>query len=194
MITKVLGGVRGLVPVFGVAVAVALLGTVTGYVWDHVHKVVAEEQVSHGTPATDLHNGSQLLAINGWGVQAALPLAAELPLVSYAMQSADVVGLSAADLAKLGAACQAGNNALGTITRYPAGTYVPSGKVTLGANVVATVGQYDFVYQFPQNDCADQNAGMTIINRETPIILEALGSMTGLNAAPVASPEPASAQ
>lgn len=180
MTTKVLTGVRDLVPVFGIAVAVAVVGTVTGYVWDHVHKVVAEEQVSHGTSAQDLGDGHQLLTVGDWGVQATLPLAAELPLVSVAVQSADVVGLTSADLAKLGPQCRAGNNALGTITRYPAGKYVPSEKVMLGANVVATVGSYDFVYQFPQNACADQPAGMEIINRETSIVLEALGSMTAI--------------
>lgn len=177
MIDRVLGGVRGLVPVFGIAVAVALLGTATGFAWDRVHRVVAEEQVSHGTPAVVKSADIQQLSIGDWGVSVDLPLAAEMPLLSYAVQSADVIGLSSADLEKFGPDCRAGRNALGTVSRYQVGSYGKSVPASAGSNVVASIGAFDYVYQFPQTACADQPGAMTVINREMTVVLEALGNL-----------------
>ena len=178
MIERVLGGVRGLLPVLGIAVGVAVLGTATGFAWDHVHKVAADEIIDRGTPAEVGPDGTQVLKLPAWGVAATLPLVSELPLVSFAPEAGDTVGLSSADLMKLGVECQPARNALGSITRYPTGAYGTTVKARVGANVVSTVDAFDYVYQFPQTACADKDAGVTTVNRETAIVLEALGSLT----------------
>lgn len=176
MLKRLLGGVRGLMPVFWVAVAVTLAGTVTGSVIDRVHRVNAEQQAAKAVKA-EAQGDKQVLKISQWGVQAVLPLAAEMSLLSFDSESPDAVGLTSADLAKLGVNCLANHNALGSILRYPAGSYGTTIKVTVGSNMVATVGGYDFVYQFPSNSCTDTNAGMSIVNREMPVVLDSLGTL-----------------
>jgi hypothetical protein len=178
-VESMLSWLRSMVPVLAIAVSVAVGGTLTGFAWDKVHRATADDPAVTGTPAVaGPAPNTQTLKLSNWGVVATLPLAPELPLLSYAMlPGGNAVGLSSADLMKLGADCQPGGNALGTLVRHPAGAYGTSVKAMTGANVIATVGSYDYVYQFPQNACANQPAAMTTINREAPIVLEGLGSL-----------------
>lgn len=171
---------RELRPVFFVAVGVTLVGTITGSVLDHQHQVAAEEQVNKETVAVAEAGGKQTLAIKEWNVQVAAPLAAEMSLLRYAGDSTESLGLSSAELVKYGENCSASRNALGTLLRYPAGTYVAASKPGWGSNMVATVGAYDYVYQFPQNSCADNDAARAIVNREESVMLEAFGALEPL--------------
>jgi hypothetical protein len=177
-VEQTLGWARGMMPVLGIAVAVVVMGTLTGYAWDRVHQATADESISKGVQAKAGPNGTQILQISEWGVTATFPLASEFPLLSYAVQpGGNTVGLSSVDLAKVGPACRPGGNALGTLVRYPTGSYGTSVQAMAGSNVISTVGSYDYIYAFPQNTCADHTEAMTIINRETPVVLEGLGSL-----------------
>lgn len=174
--SKSLAGVRNIGPLLFVAVAVVLAGTVTGAYFDHVHKVAADE-VSIAAVQAVASGNVQTLTIGQWGVQVAVPFAAEMPLLSYANESAQSVGLSSADLEKLGPQCGASKNALGALTRNAAGSYGSTVKADAGSNLVATIGEYEYVYKFPQGSCSDTEAGRIIINREESVLLEALSTL-----------------
>ena len=167
---------RDLRPVLLVAIGVTVAGTVVGAVSDHVHKVSADEVSAQEVKAV-VSGTNQTLSLGQWGLQFVTPYdAAQMPVLSYANESSSSVGLSSADLEKLGTECGAAQNALGDIVRQDAGTY---GKTLAqpGSNVVATLGQYEFVYNFPKGACGESTQGSAIVNREESILLEALGSL-----------------
>ena len=94
--------VRELGSIFLVAVGVALVSTLAGSVFDHVHQVDAEELTAATTTAIPTAGGNQVLSLKDWGLQLTMPLAAEMPAISYTTRPGDTVGLSSADLAPLG--------------------------------------------------------------------------------------------
>lgn len=177
VVSKAVGVVTELKSVFFVAIGVTLASTIAGSVVDHQHQVIAEERVLHEIVAVP-GAGSQTLTIPDWGVQVTVPLAPEMSLLRYAGDSQESRGLSSAELVKYGQACAADRNALGTLMRYPVGTYATGVKPGWGSNMVATVGDYDYVYQFPQNSCSDNDAARAIVNREESVLLEAFSSLT----------------
>jgi hypothetical protein len=168
---------RDLSPVFIVAVAVVLASTVAGSVLDHVHKANADSANANVVSAVASAGQTQTMTIGAWGVQFTAPLASAMPLLSYASGSSQAVGLSSADLEKLGPQCGANRNALGLLTRNPAGSFGNSVAAQAGKNLVATIGAYDYVYKFPQSSCSDSAEGMAMVNREESILFEALGSL-----------------
>jgi hypothetical protein len=168
-------------PVFLVAVAVVIVGTVVGSVLDHVHQVTADEQNVPEVMALAGPDSTQTVTLANWKVHFSSPLASEMPLIHVAQVSPDSVGLSSADLAKLGGQCSARSNGLGALLRYKVGSFGASVPATPGSNLVSTVGDYEYVYQFPQNSCSDSAQGMAIINREEAVLLEALSSLASLN-------------
>jgi hypothetical protein len=170
-------GVHELLPIFFVAVAVALASTLVGSVLDHVHQVNAEELNTHTTTATDNTDGTQTLAVKDWDVQVALPLARELPLVNYAVHTGSSIGLSSADVQRLGLVCQASRNALGVLLRTPLGATIQTPQGGPATYFIATIGGYEYRYQMPQNACADQPGAQVLINRETSAILSALDAL-----------------
>src|SRR5476649_2166739 len=104
--------VRELGSIFLVAVGVALISTLAGSVVDHVHQVDAEELTGAETTALPAPGGNQVLDLKDWGLKLTTPLAAAMPALSYTTRAGDTVGLSSADLAKLGPDCIASRNAL----------------------------------------------------------------------------------
>jgi hypothetical protein len=180
VVSRCVSVLRELRPIFYVAVGVTIVGTVTGSVLDHQHQVAAEALVNKEVVAVPSNGGQQTLAFKEWGVQVSLPLAVEMPLLRYAGGSNQSIGLSSANLVKFGSQCSASNNALGTLLRYPAGTYSTSVKPSWGANSVGTVGAYDYVYLFPQNSCVDNEAARVIVNTEESVLLDAFGNLSPL--------------
>jgi hypothetical protein len=177
---RVLSEVRELWPVLVVALAVVAASTLGSSLLDHARPADAEGQAASETTAAPTAAGTQILAIVGWGVQATLPLAAELPTVSYAPHASASIGLSAADVAKYGPACQAGRNALGAILRLPQGTFASYPHTATIQYFITTIGSYDYIYQLPQNACANNPAAQPVINREISIIHDALASLAPL--------------
>lgn len=169
--------VQELRPIFWVAIGVVAVGTVTGSIFDRIHRVAAEESGAPAVAAVADGNGGQVVTLPAWGVRFTLPIADEMPLLSYAVTSPDAVGFTSEDLAKLGPACSAARSALGSLLRYPGGSFGSAVKATPGANLVATMGNYDYVYQFPVNACADTEAGTTTVNREESVVLEAMSTL-----------------
>ncbi len=169
--------IRTLVPVLVIAVAVTLFGTLAGSVFDHVHKVDAEELTAGETSATPGPDGSQAVIMADWGVQFTAPLAAELPTLKYTTRNGDAIGFSSADLEQHGAACIAGRNGLGALLRFPAGGFAKSVNADFPKIFVATINGYDYAYQKPQNACSDTTAGAEITNREVSIFIAALDSL-----------------
>jgi hypothetical protein len=168
-------------PVLLVAVIVTLVGTITGSVLDHRHQIAADAQGTGTTWAVAGADQTQLLSFKDWGIQVSLPLVSELSLTGYSGQSASSRGLSSSELTKLGPQCDANNNALGTLMRYPAGTYAQAEKHALGENVLTTLGGYDYVYRFAQNSCVDSEIARVIVNRQESMLLDDLGSLSLIN-------------
>lgn len=168
--------VREFSSVLMVAVGVTLVGTLIGAVADHVHQVDAEAMPVAETKAVP-GVGSQVLAIHEWGVQLVLPLAEELPLVSYVSQSSESVGLSSADLSALGADCRASRNGLGTLLRLPQGSYAAYASRDASAHFVGALGQYDYAYQTPHNACANKPGAPELLNREMTVLSETWKSL-----------------
>jgi hypothetical protein len=163
--------------VFLVAVAVVVASTLAGAWLDHLHQVNAEDMTTKTSSAVPGPNGYQTLTISEWGVQLELPLADELPTVSYGSQGGSSIGLSSADVEKLGPACAAGRNALGAVVRMPRGSFAaPFAEGTLNY-FIATIGEYDYAYQISPTACIDQPGENGTVNRETSIIREAVGSL-----------------
>jgi hypothetical protein len=74
-----------------------------------------------------------------------MPLGSDMPLLKYAGQGPDSVGLSSAGLSQWGADCSASRNGVGAIVRRPAGSNA--------GHVMATLDGYDYVYTQPQSPC-----------------------------------------
>ncbi len=170
--------VRELIPIFIVAVGVALASTLAGSVFDRIHRVDAEELTAAEKSATPGPDGTQVLTLADWGVQLSTPLASEMPILKYTTRSGDAVGLSSADLEPLGPNCIASRNALGVILRAPVGTYATSkhgGKIEY---YMAAVGAYEYTFQMPQSACSDKEPGRSVINRETSVLIDNLSNLT----------------
>jgi|GEM_PF-2001604 len=174
--------IRTLVPVFLIAVAVTLFGTLAGSVFDHVHKVDAEELTAGETAAVVGPAGTQVIIVADWGVQLTAPLAAELPTLKYTTRSGNAVGFSSADLEQHGSACIAGRGGLGTLLRFSAGEFAKTLNADLGKIFVSTVNGYDYAYQKPQNACSDTPAGAEITNREVSALFAAFDSLSAIPA------------
>ena len=173
---------RTLVPVFLIAVAVTLFGTVAGSVFDNVHKVDAEELTAGETSATAGPDGTQVVALADWGVQLTAPLATELPTLKYTTRTGNAVGFSAVDLEQHGSACIAGRGGLGVLLRFPAGDFAKTLNSDLSKIFISTINNYDYAYQKPQNACSDTAAGAEITNRETSILYSAFDSLSAIPA------------
>jgi hypothetical protein len=180
-ITRVWRGARDLGPVLLVAITVALLSTLAGAYLDHVHQVDAEEISGQreyaAVPAAD---GTQVLTLADWGVKLTVPLAGEMPTLSYAAQSDSSVGLSTKDLAALGDACRASRNGLGSLVRMPAGAYAPTTASSPTYTYIATFGAHDYAYLAPRNDCLAMPGAGFLLNREESILYGALGTLSPL--------------
>jgi hypothetical protein len=178
-LTRALQSARELWPVFIVAVGVALASTLAGSIFDHRHQVAAEDFGAASVAAVAGPDNTQIVKISDWSVQITLPLATELPLLRYAPHAGASVGFSSADLEPLGTACQAGHDALGTLIRASKGTTASvNGPGGVPRYFIAGVGDYDYVYQMPQNACTHNDTAQTLVNRETSIIREALDTIT----------------
>ena len=164
-------------PVFLVAVGVAFGWTLAISVFDHVHQVDAEELGARPHPAVPGPGGTQVLTIADWGVSLTVPLAPEMPTLSYATQSSDSAGLSTTDLAQLGPACRPERNGLGSLLRLPAGSYSETAQGQGQFYYIATIGDYDFAYESPAANCAGTDAGEAITVREESVLTGALSSL-----------------
>lgn len=182
MVTKLLKltqNVRELAIASGVAIAVALASTLAGSVFDHIHQVDAEALTAQEKTAQPGPDSTQLLSVDDWGVNLKLPLVSELPLVSYTDHGGTSIGLSSADLAKLGAECKANRNALGSILRLNAGSYMEAAtRGNWRARFINTIGQYDYVYVYPQTACTEKPEAVPVVNREVSIFTEAMDSLS----------------
>ncbi len=176
-----LAPIRELWPIFLVAIGVALLSTLAGSVFDHVHQVDAEEFTAAETTATPSVRGTQVLAFADWGVQLTTPLAPELPTLKYTTRPGNTVGISSADLAALSATCHASQNALGVLMRAPLGTFTSSKHGGSIQYFIGTIGPYEYTYTLPQTSCSDTEAGHTIVNRETSAIIASLDSLAAVS-------------
>jgi hypothetical protein len=168
---------RELWPVFVIAVAVTILGTLSGSLFDKIHKVDAEEISTTTVGAKDAGDGTQVIDISAWGVRMSAPIAAELPTLRYTTGSGDSVGLSSADLEKLSPACSAGRSGLGTLVRLSAGSFQKSAHGDPTLHFIGTINGHDYAYQSPINACADTPSASDIINRETSIIFSSLETL-----------------
>ncbi|HUD10909.1 MAG TPA: hypothetical protein VMS08_00740 [Candidatus Saccharimonadia bacterium] len=172
------GQLRDLWLVFLVAIAVVVVSTIAGSAVNRFRAADADVVASSVVSAKPSVAGSQVLAVKNWGIQVTLPLNQYLPLVNYASTGTGTIGLSAADLMKLGTACQASQNGLGTLIRLPGGTF---GKSQSGSSLqmyVATLGGYDYVYQMPQGDCSDSDAAAALVNQETAVLRPGLNTVS----------------
>lgn len=142
---KPVGVVRDLGPVLLTALGVTLVFTLAAAVVQQFHQVSAEDLNVHEVAAVAGPNNMQMLDIKPWGVKLTLPLGSDMPLVRYASQGPDSVGLTTAGLNQYGVACSAGHNGVGALVRKAAG----SGD----GHVMATIGGFDYVYQQPQSSC-----------------------------------------
>jgi hypothetical protein len=165
-------------PVFLVAVGVAFGWTLVGSVFDHVHQVDAEELGARSYAAAPGPGGTQVLTLPAWGVSLTLPLALEMPTLSYAPQSDVSAGLSTADLAQLGPACRPERNGLGALLRMPAGTYSATTQGQGQYSYIGTIGGYDYAYDAPIGNCSGTEAGNAITVREESILSGSLSSLS----------------
>lgn len=165
-------------PIFLVAVGVAFSSTLVGSVFDHVHQVDAEELGARSYAAAPGPGGTQVLTIPAWGVSLPLPLALEMPALSYASQSSVSVGLSTTDLTQLGPACRPERNGLGALLRLPAGSYSATTQGQGRYSYIATIGQYDYAYEAPIGNCSGTEVGNAITVREQSILTAALSSLS----------------
>ena len=162
---------------FLVAVSVAAFSTLAGSVFDHVHKVDAEELSGITVDAKPVADAQQRLTLASWGVTLTLPLAAELPLVRYTTGSGSSVGLSSQDLEKIGSACSASHAGLGNLVRLPAGSFTAAVHGDPSMHFIATITDHDYVYKSPLNNCSSSAVTSAIVNREESAILNALDSL-----------------
>ncbi len=177
--------IRELGPVFLVTLAVVVVATLAGAAISRRSPIDAE-QVS--APAIQATAGpldasgqpTQIVAIPSWGVAATLPLATDLPLVSYVNHGDVSLGLATTDLAALGPACTAARDALGLLSRVSHGASplpIPKGAISY---VLTTIDGYDYRYQTAQTACTNTEAGHALVNRQTSILREALSSLAPL--------------
>jgi hypothetical protein len=181
MVRRAAAGARELWPVLGVALMVALASTFAGAWFDHFHQVNADNSSVKLTTAVPGPGGSQTMAIGDWGVQLVLPLAAEMPAVSFSGPAADSIGLSSDDVSKLGTACRADNNALGALLRLPAGTYEASAHDGAVDYFIATIGGYEYIYRLAATACLDQPGAGSLVNRETSVLREAVSTLAPIS-------------
>jgi hypothetical protein len=177
---KTYGFVKELAPVLVVALVVVAISTLGESAFTKFRQAGAEEHASPETASIAGPAGFQTLTIKDWGVQLKLPLAAEMPLVLYATESPSNIGFSSSDLEKYGAKCLAGKNALGALTRIPAGQFANYAKGAMNATFVGTVGQYDYAYDASPGGCADTETTSEIVNREVSVLSEALSGLAAI--------------
>jgi hypothetical protein len=168
---------RELGPVLLVSMAVVLIGTLAGSLFDRGQRVGAEGLDVPVVTAQPAEGGTQVVDLGGWGVRLVAPLAPELPALRYTVGGGNSVGLSSADLEQVSPACSAGHSGLGTLVRLGSGGFSAAYNGNPAMHYVATIGGHDYAYQSPHNACSDVPAASEIINRETSIIFEALASL-----------------
>ncbi len=144
---------RELVFVLAVAVGVAFMYTAAASVVSQFHQVAAEDLNVHQVPAVKGSNNTQILTFPQWGVMLTMPYGQGMGLMNYATQGPDSVGLSSADLASYKSACGANTNALGAVVRVPAGSLASYPEQTRRGFDLGTFGNYEYVFQMPQNPC-----------------------------------------
>lgn len=168
--------VINLAPIFLVAVAVALGTTLASSAFTQVRQVDAEDINVAEAAASPAAAGTQMLTIQPWDVEITLPLVAgQSSLISYANQAGASVGLTSAELEKLGSGCTASHSALGSIIRYSHGHYsAGTGAINY---FIGTVGDYDYSYRLPSGLCSNDPAAGSIINRETSVLNANLNSL-----------------
>jgi hypothetical protein len=172
---------RSLGPIFLVAIGVAFASTLAGSIFDHAHQVDAEEiSGAREYPASPGPNGTQVLGVTTWNVRLTLPLAHEMPMLSYYPQSTGSMGLTSADLSALSPACSAAHNGLGSLVRFQAGSYIDAIHNNGTYSYIATIGGYDYAYLAPQGDCAAAPGAGATINREEAILLGSIDSLSAL--------------
>jgi hypothetical protein len=162
-----------------VAVGVALVSTLAGSVFDRVHQVDAEALV-RDTVAARPAGDQQTLVVPEWGVQATIPLAAEMPLLSYSAHGQSSIGLSSAGLVSYGPLCSAARNALGVLVRYPLGGFDQRSEGAVMQYFLAQVGQFEYAYQLPQTSCLQADPHRPLINQQTSVLREALGTLSAI--------------
>ena len=162
MSVKPVSVVRDLGPALLVSLGVALVFTAAAAVFQQFHQVAAEDLNVHQVPAVAGPNSTQVMNIKSWGVTLTLPLGSDMPLVSYAGQGPDSVGLTTASLSQYGTACSASRNGVGAIVREPAGSNA--------GHVMATIGAYDYVYQQPLSSCMDVREAAYVAAQEAMAI------------------------
>jgi hypothetical protein len=160
-----------------VVVGVALIFTVSASVFEQFHQVAAEDLNIHEVPAATTQAGSQqVINLQSWGVELTLPLGHGLPLMSYAVQGPDSVGLSSADVEKYGPDCAAGRNAVGALLRVQpdgVGRYLTASQRGM---VMGQVGGYDYVYQLPSNSCMNLPPAANLAAQES-LLIEGVGTL-----------------
>jgi hypothetical protein len=165
--------VRDLWPAVLVALTVAVAFTVAASVFEQFHQVAAEDLNGHEVPAVSVGHSTQVMDIKPWGVQLKLPLGQDQPLLSYAAQGPDSVGLSSVALAQFGPSCRASRNGAGALLRLKPAAAVQAGKF---GQVLGSVGGYDYVYQLPQNPCM-QIEGAANMAAQQAIAIEGAGEL-----------------
>jgi hypothetical protein len=157
-----------------------MVTTLAGAFLDRVHQVDAEEISGQRVyAASSIANGNQVLTLAPWGVKLTVPLAKEMPTLSYAVQSgASSLGLSTADLAALGPDCTAARNGLGSLARMPAGTYTDTSGRNAAYNYITTLGAYDYAYIAPSGNCAALPGASFLLNREESILYGSLSTLS----------------
>ena len=172
---KVLLKVRSLGSVLALSLGVALVFTVAASVFDQFHGVAAEDLYAREASAVAAGDQTQRVDIKDWGVQLSLPLGTDAPLLRYAVEGTDSVGLSTVDLEKYGPKCSAGRNAAGVLVKLTTGS--DSAKLAwLRGHLMGSFGGYDYVYEKPTSSCASvvQASDVAV---ETGMVIEGYGTL-----------------
>jgi len=162
--------------VLGLSLGVVLAFTVAASAFDQFHQVAAEDLYVQEVPAVTAGNQTQLVKVKDWGVQLSLPLGESSPLLRYAVEGPDSVGLSSAALEQYGPKCSAGRNAAGVLVRLAAGS--DGAKLAQRRGVLkGSFGGYDYVYETPVSSCANMGQADGVA-QETDMVVEGYGALS----------------
>lgn len=132
-----------------VTLGTALVFTLAAAIFNQFHQVAAEDLNVHEMSASDIGNNLQKVEISDWGVALTVPLGPGMPMMKYAVQGPDSVGLSSTAVENYGNLCSAAHNGVGALVRLPQGGWA---KTRLGY-LLGSMGGYDYVFEMPQTDC-----------------------------------------
>lgn len=143
--------VREMLAVLPVALGAAVVFTLAAAVFSQFHQVAAEDLNVHEASAVAAASNTQKITIADWGVQLVLPLGPGMPLMKYAVQGPDSVGLASTAVESYGSACSASHNGVGALVRVPQGGWA-NDRV---GYLLGTIGGFDYVFEMPQTACGD---------------------------------------